>query len=344
MIGAPTPSFQLPADREADRIPEDRGLSRDEVRLLVTTPADDVDHRFSDLAHVLRSGDLLVVNESATLAASLPARAEWGEFLVHLSTQYGPHLWLAEARWSAARPGPLPFRPRDAVEVAGLPARWGAAFPGISRLGFLRVEGDLGTAMESHGRPIRYGYFHRNYPLETYQTIFARVPGSAEMPSAGRPFSTRLRAALEENGVRFAPVVLHTGVSSLEVDGDVAAQRLMYPEPFDVPPTTAEAVIQTRARGGRIIAVGTTVVRALESALEGGALRGMRGFTRRFVSPDRPVTTVDGLLTGFHTATSTHLELLAGFVGSDRLARSYGAALDRGYLWHEFGDSHLLLR
>jgi len=338
---ASPPGF--PMGREADRTPEERGLARDEVRLLVSTPSTDTDHRFGELTRLLRAGDLLVVNESATLPASLPARGEPGAFWVNLSTEYGRDLWLAEPRWGPARPGPLPIRPGMTLEVAGLPARWVAQYPGISRLGFLRVPPDFSVAIEHYGRPIRYGYVARDYPLETYQTIFGRVPGSAEMPSAGRPFTPRLRAALERAGVRFAPILLHTGVSSLELDPDRPADVPVYPEPFVVPSTTCEAIAEARAGGGRVIAVGTTVVRALESATDDGRLRAARGFTCRYLSPARPVSTVDGLLTGFHTASSTHLALLASVFGVRRLERAYAAAAERGYLWHEFGDSHLLL-
>lgn len=340
-IGAP--EFTLPPGREADRTAEDRGVGRDEVRLLLSTEAADTDHQFRDLAFLLRSGDLLVVNESATLPASIPAHGAAGDFWVNLSTEYGRDLWLAEPRWGPAHPGPIPMDPGTSLSVGGVEARWVAPYPGIPRLGFLGAPGGFGGAMARSGRPIRYGYLARDYPLKTYQTIFARVPGSAEMPSAGRPFTPRLRTALEAARVRFAPVLLHTGVSSLELDPERPGDVPLYPEPFVVPPATCSAIRDARARGGRVIAVGTTVVRALESATDAGALRPTRGFTRRYVSPEHPVRTVDGLLTGFHTAASTHLAMLAGMFGTARLERAYRAATDRGYLWHEFGDSHLLL-
>ncbi len=336
-----SPGF--PMGREADRTPEERGVGRDGVRLLFSTASSDTDYRFRDLVELLRAGDLLVVNESGTLPASLPARGTPGEFWVNLSTEYGRDLWLAEPRWGPGQPGPLPMEPGTSLEVAGLPARWVAPYPGIPRLGFLRVPGGFSAAVARSGRPIRYGYLAREYPLETYQTIFGRIPGSAEMPSAGRPFTPRLRAALEAKGVRFAPVLLHTGVSSLELDPERPGDVPVYPEPFVVPAATCAAVAETRRRCGRVIAVGTTVVRALESASDEGRLRPARGFTCRYLSPAHPVSTVDGLLTGFHTATSTHVALLAAVCGLPRLERAYASAAERGYLWHEFGDSHLLL-
>lgn len=328
---------------EADRIPEDRGLARDAVRLMVSDRAGDRDARFRDLPDLLRPGDLLVVNESATLPASLPARGRPGDFLVNLSTRYGPDLWLAESRWSASRPGPVPLARGERITVGGVGARWVAAFPGTPRLAFLHTESDLGAAMERVGRPIRYAYLAHDYPLDAYQTVFARVPGSAEMPSAGRPFSRPLVDRLLTSGIRIATVVLHTGVSSLEIDPEQPDLLPSYPEPFRVPSSTADAIRAARARGGRVIAVGTTVVRALESALDGDEVHATEGFTRLVVTPERPTRVVDGLLTGFHDARSTHLELLAAVAGAGPLRRSYARAVEQGYLWHEFGDSQLWL-
>ena len=339
----PFPPPDIPVGRGADRPPEDRGVERDGVRLLVSTPERDDLHTFSDLVELLRPRDVLVVNESATLAASLPARGEPGEFLLNLSTPYGPTLWVAEPRWASDRPGPLPLRSGESIEMAGIRGTWVARFPGIPRLGFVRSEGDLGAAMRTWGTPIRYGYAAREFPLEAYQTVFSRVPGSAEMPSAGRPFTPRLLRQLRENGVGIATIVLHAGVSSLEF-GDVSpGVSPVFPEPFEVPPETVATILRARANCGRVIAVGTTVVRAIESASLSGTLRPARGFTRVYLGPHRPVRTVDGLITGFHEARSTHLMLLSAVVGESRLRRAYAVAAANGYLWHEFGDSHLLL-
>jgi S-adenosylmethionine:tRNA ribosyltransferase-isomerase len=332
-----------PGRREADRTPEDRGVDRDGVRLLVTQGPRHYDRLFRDLPDLLIPGDLLVVNESATLPASLPAHGAPGDFLVNLSTQYARDLWVAETRWGPGAPGPVPLGIGEQFELAGLPARRISDFPGAPRLSFVRVEGDLAGAMGRFGRPIRYGYLAREYPLATYQTIFARVPGSAEMPSAGRPFTHPLVERLQALGVRLASIVLHTGVSSLELDPTRPDEVPIYPEPFEVSPSTAELVNRTRACGGRVIAVGTTVIRALESAVESGAVRPTKGFTRLYLRPGRAVHAVDGLLTGLHDARTTHLELLASLVGTRTLEGAYREAMDRGYLWHEFGDSHLIL-
>jgi len=194
-----------------------------------------------------------------------------------------------------------------------------------------------------HGEPIRYSYVPRPWPIETYQTVFATTPGSAEMPSASRPFTPEIVTRLVARGITFAPLTLHTGVSSLEGDEDP------YPEPYDVPPATARLVNLTRQHGGRVIALGTTVVRALETAARapgaGPGVSPSAGWTEHIVTPDpgRRLLAVDGLITGLHEPRSSHLRMLAAFGGRDLLGRCYAAAIDRGYLWHEFGDLHLLL-
>ncbi|HTT14594.1 MAG TPA: S-adenosylmethionine:tRNA ribosyltransferase-isomerase [Thermoplasmata archaeon] len=332
-----------PRRAEADRTPEDRGIARDGVRLLVSRGDRDEPRRFLDLADALAPGDLLVVNESATLPASLPAVAPGRSFWVNLSTQYDPRLWLVETRWAHDRPGPVPLALGETFRVAGVRARLVAEFPGSPRLAFLRSDADLRAAMVAQGRPIRYGYLAREYPLADYQTIFARVPGSAEMPSAARPFTPRVLARLAARGVGVAPLVLHTGVSSLEGDPVTGRSAAVFPEPFDVPSATIESVRATRARGGRVIAVGTTVVRALESAVDGCGLRAARGFTSLYLRAGRPLRAVDGLLSGFHGDRTTHLDLLETVVPPERLARAYARARSSGFLWHEFGDSHLML-
>jgi len=192
------------------------------------------------------------------------------------------------------------------------------------------------------GGPIHYGYTNA-WPMDTYQTLFSRVPGSAEMPSAARPITPRIREQLERAGVRIAPVLLHTGVSSLEIESETVEAQAMYPEPFAVSSETADAVNRTHANGGRVIAVGTTVVRALESAWTPEGLRARGGFTRLFVNPDRGIHAVDGLLTGFHDPVTSHLALLTAFLGIEGVREAYAEAIRAGYLWHEFGDSHLVL-
>ncbi len=322
---------------------EGRGLRRDEVRLLVSTASGHRHAAFHQLADLLQPGDLLVVNESATLPASLPAGGEPGDFLLNLSTHYGGELWLAEPRWSASKPGPLPLRVGDRIVAGGLQANLIAAYPGIPRLWFVQLLGDVMKAMNCHGRPIVYGYVEQPPGLDAYQTIFSKVPGSAEMPSAARPFTRRVLDSLAGRGIEIRPILLHTGVSSLEFASQHVEEEQLYPEPFWVPGETARAVNRAREQGRRVIAVGTTVVRALESAWLEGALRSISGFTRLYVHPGRELHVVDGLLTGMHDPVTSHLAMLYALAGRDFIQQAYREAILENYLWHEFGDSHLIL-
>ncbi len=335
-------TFERPEHLAAVAPPERRGLERDEVRMLVSTPEGNRHARFVDLPELLQPGDLLVYNSSATLPASLAACGSPGSFTLNLSTHYGGNLWLAEPRWSASSPGPLPLSPGETVRVAGLDARLVGPFPGLPRLWFVQFAGDAGEVMLRHGRPIHYGYIQDPPGLDAYQTIFARTPGSAEMPSAARPFTGRVLRSLEARQVRLAPIVLHTGVSSLEVESDTLEDHRLYPEPFEVPPETARQVNETRSGGGRVIAIGTTVVRALETAWNGERLRAAAGFTRLFITPTRGVRVIDGLLTGMHDPVTSHLAMLYAIAGRERIQAAYRIALAEGYLWHEFGDVHLI--
>lgn len=337
--------FERPQALQASGPPERRGLERDEVRLLISTARGHEHARFRDLPRFLAPGTLLVVNTSATLPASLPARhPALGPLVANVSTDYGSGLYLIELRKSAAEPGPLPVEVGDTLEIAGLPARLVAPHPGLPRLWFVRVEAGLGRATEREGTPIRYGYLEAPYPpLAAYQTLFARKPGSAEMPSAGRPFTPRVLDALQARGIALAGVTLHAGVSSHELEADEVENQVLYAEPFEVPQRTADAVTAARREGRPVIAIGTTVVRALESAWDGERVRAAAGFTRLLIHPGRPVHAVDGLLTGLHDPLASHLALLYALAPKELVRTGYEEAVREGYLWHEFGDSHLLL-
>jgi S-adenosylmethionine:tRNA ribosyltransferase-isomerase len=335
-------AFELPRALEATAPPEARGLERDEVRLLVAERASGrIRHaRFRDLPDFLEPGDLLVVNTSATLPAALPARrGDSSELTLHVATQ-APHLpgdrwWVVELR-DSERP-----RSGERVTVAGdATFELVAPYAAGSRLWLARFEGDepLPDYLARHGHPIRYSYVREQWPLADYQTAFALEPGSAEMPSAGRPFTPALVTRLVAHGILVAPITLHTGVSSPE------RHEPPYPERFRVPAATARLVGDVRSSGGRIIAVGTTAVRALESAAgSDGSVAAADGWTGLVIGPQRGLFVVDGLITGWHEPQASHLQLLEAAAGAPLLKRSYDAALQGGYLWHEFGDSHLVL-
>ncbi len=340
--------FERPKMLEATAPPEMRGLERDEVRLLVSTADGHTHTHFHELVDFLRPGDLIVANRSATLPASLPARGSIGPFILNLSTHYGHGLWLAEPRWGVGEPGPLPLVAGDTIMVAGLSAKLITTHHGLPRLWFVQFEdgmfeGSVQDAMARQGQPIRYGYVDRAYPLETYQTIFATRPGSAEMPSAGRPFTPRVLNALAARGVGMADIVLHTGVSSHEVETDELEEQTLYAEPFWVPAATASAVNDTQRAGRRVIAVGTTVVRALEAAWDGNEVRAAQGFTHLYIHPARGVHTIDGLISGLHDSMASHLAMLYAIAEPSLIRAAYDEAIEQGYLWHEFGDSHLIL-
>lgn len=249
--------------------------------------------------------------------------------------------WVVELRRGGER-----FGGGRAGEVLGLPhgARATLLAPYLGqRLWLADIDlepdhRDLLAYLDRHGAPIRYAHTRGEHPLDAYQTVFALHPGSAEMPSAGRPFTPELVTALTSRGIVVAPLTLHTGVASLE------AGETPYPERFAVPPTTARLVNSARAGQGRVIAVGTTVVRALETvALPFGHVEADAGWTRHVVTPDKGVRVVDGLITGWHDPDASHLLMLEAVGGRDLVERSYAAALDGGYRWHEFGDLHLIL-
>jgi S-adenosylmethionine:tRNA ribosyltransferase-isomerase len=331
-------AFTLPRELEAAA----PAAQRDQVRMLVSAPGAPLVHAgFRDLPDHLAPGDLLVVNRSATLPAALPAERGGGAPLrLHLSTPLPPprpQPWPDDGRerWVVElRDGDAPFRGGRAGERLELPAGASAEllapYQGGARLWAARLTlpEPLLAYLDRHGEPIRYRHAPEPRPLADHQTIFAAEPGSAEMPSAGRPFTRRVLNALGARGIGVAEVVLHTGVSSLE-----RGER-PYPERFRVPEATAAAV----AAANRVIAVGTTVVRALESAAGEAA----EGWTRLVVTPERGVRWVDGILTGWHEPDASHLLMLEAIAGPAEVRRSYAAALSAGYRWHEFGDVHML--
>jgi S-adenosylmethionine:tRNA ribosyltransferase-isomerase len=326
-----TVEFTLPAALEAHEPPEARGLGRGGVRLLVSSSAGIVHHRFTELPSLLRAGDVLVVNTSATVPAAVPVADS--TLVVHFSTERPDGSWLVELRQAAAK---APYR---AGSVGARYPLFGGGSVTLRRpfsAGRL-WESDVDTTglgvqryLAAFGAPIRYSYVGSGWPISYYQTVFGVTPGSAEMPSASRPFTERMVTQLVARGVQFAPVLLHTGVASPE------AHERPYPERFAVPRTSRDLVARAREEGRRVIAVGTTAVRAIET-------EGDEGWTDVIITPERGVRHVDGLLTGFHEPKASHLDMLAAVAGHELLCETYEAAIAEKYLWHEFGDVNLLL-
>ena len=346
--------FQLPPELEAVEPPEARGLARDEVRLMVSHRAGNriVHARFRDIGQFLEPGDVLVINTSGTLSAALNVRrADGAPLELHLSTHLPAGAWVVELRrlegtltktfYEATRGEVLslpeggvatlhaPYRP-DRITAPGVPARLWAAT--------LNLPVSLHDYLRRHGFPIRYTYVKQPWPITYYQTVYATEAGSAEMPSAGRAFTPELITHLVAQGVHIVPLVLHTGVASLE------SHEPPYEEFYRVPAETARTVNAARAAGKRVVAVGTTVVRALETGTEAdGVVHPGEGWTRLVITPQRGLRAVTALLTGFHEPRATHLAMLEALAGAEHICLAYREALRRGYLWHEFGDSHLIL-
>lgn len=347
-LARPAIRFPEPERRTAPRPAEERGLRRDEVRLLVASASDVADTQFRDLPAHLKPGDLVVVNNSATVAAQVDGVSEsHGGVVVHLATPLDDGSWVVELRTApdAAR-AILDGVVGEKVYVGGITLTLLAAHPhehssptGVgNRLWRASVDGDIAVFAAARGRPIAYGYLDRAYPLSTYQTAFSVLPGSAEMPSAARPFTPEVVTDLVAHGIALAGVTLHTGVSSQEAGEGPQAER------FTVPEVTARLVNATKGAGGRVVAVGTTVTRALESAVTpGGRVQETHGWTERVVTPDEPPQVVNGLVTGWHDPNASHLLLVEAVAGRELAQRAYDAAVAGGFLWHEFGDSALLL-
>ena len=341
--------FDLPPELEASAPPEERGLGRDDVRLLVARRTDlSLEHtHITDLPRILGPGDVLVVNTSATIPAALAARALGQPAELHLSTRLPAGLWVVELRHVAAGAATTPWLDAPAGTIVELPG--GGRVELLAPASLHRAENRLWVAqldlplpllayLARHGKAIRYAYVGRDRPIGAYQTVFADEPGSAEMPSAARPFSAELVTRLVVRGVEFAPFVLHTGVSSPE------AHEPPFAEWYQVGSETADVVNRARESGRRVIAVGTTAVRALETVSDRtGRVHPGEGWTELVVTPAGGVHAVDGLLTGWHEPRASHLAMLEAVAGREVLEASYRAALEEGYLWHEFGDSHLIL-
>jgi S-adenosylmethionine:tRNA ribosyltransferase-isomerase len=343
-------TFTLPPELAAQAPPERRGVPRDRVRLMIldrNTGRTEHTH-FNRLGNYLRPGDLLVFNSSRTLPAVLDGRAPCGTGVeLRLAEHLPDDSWLALL---LCREGE-PF-------ACGLSAGMGLSFgdgltatvherdqriPRLWRVRFSTAGAALIDLLHRLGRPVRYEYVAAPWGLDYYQTVYAREPGSAEMPSAGRAFTWQLLFDLRRRGIRTAHVVLHTGLSSY-MDDELDARHPASEEEFVIDAEAAARVNAARAAGRRVVAVGTTVVRALESAADGtGRVRAGHGYTRLRVTADHELRAVDGLLTGLHEPEASHLDLLTAFLPAGVIRSAYEEAVRLRYLWHEFGDLNLIV-
>jgi S-adenosylmethionine:tRNA ribosyltransferase-isomerase len=350
--GVPLLNFTLPAELEASEPPEANGLERDEVRLMVSHLATNqvIHTRFRQIGDFLTPGDVLVINTSGTLNAALPAsRSDGTRLELHLSTHLPEDRWVVEMRayQDSQEKTTRPFYDILPGESFQLPAGASVTLhtpyaPGqVSHrlwIATLKLPGLLHPYLDHYGFPIRYSYVKQSWPQSYYQTVYVTEMGSAEMPSAGRAFTPELLTRLMARGFQVTPLLLHTGVASLE------SQEPPYEEYYRVPEPTARLINIAHEAGQRVIAVGTTVVRALETVTDtGGTVHAGEGWTDVVVTPQRGIHAVNGLLTGLHEPLSTHLAMLEALAGREHLAITYREALQERYLWHEFGDLHLIL-
>ncbi|MDQ3735018.1 MAG: S-adenosylmethionine:tRNA ribosyltransferase-isomerase [Actinomycetota bacterium] len=351
LISHPLTRFAIPDGSLASEPAEYRGLQRDEVRLLAGIGGALVSRRFRDLPDLLDPGDLLVVNTSPTLPAALEGELGRGNRqLVHVSTPLPGGDWVIEIRLADNSGPDLGHVVGTTVSIpGGRTLRLLAPYPDpcacTTRLWRAAVSPGMAHAayLRRYGRPITYGHQPRRFELADYQTLYAvdadsEPIGSAEMASAGRPFSTEVLIRAMVRGIAVAPIVLHAGVASPE------SHEPPMPERFAVPAVTGRMVEATRAAGGRVVAVGTTVVRALETAARpDGKVPATQGWTDLVLGPERRPRVVGGLITGLHEPEASHLLLLEAVVGPELVGQAYAAAVEEGYLWHEFGDSMLLI-
>lgn len=348
MMAAAPFTFELPSALHAAVPPERRGLRRDFVRMMVLErkTGKTAHTTFYSLADYLRPGDLLVLNASRTVPAVM--RASWlsknGSELsdsveVRLAQRKDEDIWDALLVAEGVRPGDqLRFSPALQATVLFAEER-----RPLVTLQFSQKGAELYNQIYLLGEPVRYEYIDVPWALDYYQTVYASVPGSVEMPSAGRAFSWELLFRLQRKGIRLAFILLHTGLSYL-LDDKWQLTPAEHFERYLIPDETAEAIRQTKSSGGRVIAVGTTVVRSLETAVDQrGDLQGQTGWTNLHIDANYRLQVTDGLITGFHEPEASHLDLLSSFIAPDLLYAAYQDAIEQKYLWHEFGDMNLIL-
>ncbi len=335
-----TRPFQVPAYLNASTPAEYRGIRRDDVRLMTLDriTGESFHRHFHQLDSILREGDLLVLNNSRTLPAVLQGRNGEQSIEIRLSRKVTDQEWEALIVGDVCTIGEKIYLPGElTATIIGK----GNESP-LVILSFSKGGLELYDAFYRYGEPLYYEYIKTPWPLEMYQTVYASVPGSVEMPSAGRAISYRLLHKLKQKGVEIAYLQLHAGLSYY--GNDRWPNPANHVEAFCIPAETAELVNKTKRKNGRVIAVGTTVVRALETAANNdGIVEAQEGATRLYIQSGYPLRAVDGLLTGFHEPEASHLDLLSAFIDEKILMKAYEEVLSAGYLWHEFGDMNLIL-
>lgn len=341
-------------------IPATRPIQRPaDAKLLAIDAGGRISHwPRAKFAELLRPGDLVVANDAATLPASLTG--------VHVRTGKAIEVRLAqrgsldpddvrefiavvfgEGDYHARtedRPAPPPLEPGDVLQLGPLRAvvRCIVGHPRLVALGFEGTIGSIWSGLATHGRPIQYAYMEPTLALWDVWTPIAGFPAAFESPSAGYILDWHTISELRARGVGLATLTHAAGISST---GDAELdRRLPLDEPYRIPPATAEAIVRTRERGGRVIAVGTTVVRALESAAESSVLKPGDGIATLRIGPGTALRVVDAILSGTHEPGTSHYELLRAFTDEVTLRRADRELETHGYRTHEFGDSVFIAR
>ncbi len=344
-------NFSLPAELYAKEPPEKRGIPRDQVKLMIIDrrQGEVVHSRFDHIMEFLKPGDLLVFNSSRTLPASLQGccGSKGPCMEVRLAQHLPDDTWMALLVCKRGDPFSCGLRAGLTIDFGmGLQAEVknvDSRIPRLWNLSFNQEGTVLIDLIYRLGQPIRYEYISSPWDLDYYQTVYAREPGSAEMPSAGRAFTWKMLFDLKNKGVDSAYITLHTGLSSY-LDDELDRQHPASEEEYFIGQMAAERINKTRTNNGRVIAVGTTVVRALESAAEEDhPVSEGHAYTRLHINHDHRLKIADGLLTGLHEPEASHLDLLSAFLPPSKIREAYDEAIERGYLWHEFGDLNLII-
>jgi S-adenosylmethionine:tRNA ribosyltransferase-isomerase len=337
-----TLDFYLPNELNASLPPEERGIRRDHVRMMMLDRSyGKIQHDlFFHLPEHLQQGDLVILNNSRTIPAVFKAkRLGNGKIVTKVEVRLARR--LTEDTWEALIVQDYTnigdtfiFAPELSAKVMGIKEN-----TPLTILKFAKKGSDLLNMFYRLGEPVRYEYINHPWDLDYYQTVFASHPGSVEMPSAGRAFSWELLFTLMRKGIQVDFIQLHTGLSYL-LDDKWHQTPEENEEEYHISEQTKQRILETKAAGKRVIAVGTTVVRALETFAISGALSGV---TNLYINQHFPLKIADGIITGLHEPKASHLDMLSAFISKQHLLQAYEHAIDAGYLWHEFGDMNLII-
>ncbi|PRY58639.1 tRNA preQ1(34) S-adenosylmethionine ribosyltransferase-isomerase QueA [Glycomyces artemisiae] len=340
-------NFQLPAHLLARQPIERRGGERHDSKMVVYHKRSETVEftSFREIPRFLEPGDVVVINDSRTLNASVFANVE-DRGRVEVQLRYNPkdNIWgvSSKSRRAPRIGSKLTFDGTDITATMLGPDDRGLS---LWMLEFDCEFDALVAYLDEHGRPIPSLYVEGSFTNEEYNSVYAERPGSAEMPAAGRHFTEEVLTRLRERGVGIAYITLHTGLSSVEISEEHLEDHRMHAEWCQIPPETADMVNTAKDEGHRVLVVGTTVMRTLESAAkeDGLPLRAGDRWTDLYIYPGFDFQVADAFVTNFHGPRSSRIALASAFTGADLLLHGYDAAIERGLQFYEFGDTTLTL-